>query len=199
MPAGWYVRHVSSEDGLLAGVAQRVNALGQPAAPVTLDYFGDLQCPFCKRFTLEALPPIIERWVRPGEVRISYRALETATRDADVFVAQQAAALAAGRQDREWSFVEAFYREQGEENSGYVTEAFLRGIAGRVAGLDLSRWARDRSDAGLADEIAADARAAVEAGLTGTPSFLIGRTGGRVSAFTPADPASFDAAIETLL
>ncbi|HTX46607.1 MAG TPA: thioredoxin domain-containing protein [Solirubrobacteraceae bacterium] len=185
--------------GVLSGVPQRANALGPAAAPVTLDYFGDLECPFCKDFTLQVLPSIIERWVAGGNLRIEYHALQTATREPDVFLSQQVAALAAGRQDREWNFIETFYREQGQEGSGYVTEEFLRGVASQIQGLDLSRWSTDRADQELAGEIARDAELAAEAGLNGTPSFLIGRSGGRMTAFAPSDLASFDSAVEQAL
>jgi protein-disulfide isomerase len=184
---------------LLSGIPQSANALGQPAAPVTLAYFADLQCPYCRDFSLEVLPSIIERWVGAGKLRIEYRALETATRDPDVFIAQQVAALAAGKQAKAWHFVETFYDEQGEENSGYVTDVYLQGIASQITGLDLARWANDRRDPELANEIAGDARAAQNAGLTGTPSFLIGASGDAMSGFSPSDPTSFDTAIEGLL
>jgi protein-disulfide isomerase len=184
---------------VLADIPQRGNALGAATAPVTLQYFGDLQCPFCSRFTLGELPPMIERWVGAGELLIEYRALQAATREPEVFIAQQVAALAAGRQSRAWHFIETFAAERGEENTGYVTDAFLRNIAGQIAGLDLPRWFDDRADRHLADEIAEDAEAAADAGVTGTPSFLIGTTGAAMTRFTPTDPGSFDAAIESLL
>ena len=184
---------------LLADIPQSGNALGSATAPVILQYFGDLECPFCRDFTLEVLPSMIERWVRAGDLRIEYHALETATHEPEVFLAQQVAALAAGKQDRGWHFIEVFYREQGEEGSGYVTDRFLQGIASEVPGLDLSRWNRDRSDPQLAGEIAADARAAETAGLNGTPSFLIGRSAGAMTTFAPVDATSVDAAIEGLL
>jgi protein-disulfide isomerase len=183
----------------LAGIPPSANALGQPAAPVTLLYFADLQCPYCRDFSLEVLPSIIERWVAAGELRIEFHALQTATQEPEVFIAQQVAALAAGRQERAWHFVETFYAEQGEEGSGYVTDAYLQGVASQVTGLDLARWASDRRDPVLANEIAGDARAAENARLTGTPSFLIGASGGAMSRFSPSDPASFDAAIAGLL
>jgi protein-disulfide isomerase len=184
---------------LLASIPQSANALGQPAAPVTLAYFADLQCPYCRDFSLEVLPPIIRRWVRAGRLRIESHALQTATRKPEVFTAQQVAALAAGRQERAWHFIETFYAEQGEENSGYVTGAYLHGIASQVTDLDLARWASDRRDPQLVEEIADDARAAENAGLTGTPSFLIGASGGAMSRFSPSDPTSFYTAIEGLL
>jgi protein-disulfide isomerase len=186
-------------DALLAGIPQSANTLGEPAAPVTLDYFGDLECPFCRDFSLDALPSIIQRWVRTGKLRIRYRALQTATREPDVFMAQQVAALAAGKQDKAWQFVEIFYAEQGEEGSGYVTETYLEGIASQVPHLDLQRWAADRVGQDLAREIAGDAEAAESAGLGGTPSFLLGASGGAMRVFSPTAPTSFDAAIEGLL
>ena len=87
---------------LLAGIPQSANALGQPAAPLTLAYFADLQCPYCRDFSLDVLPSIVERWVAAGKLRIEYRALQTATHDPEVFVAQQVAALAAGTQAKAW-------------------------------------------------------------------------------------------------
>jgi protein-disulfide isomerase len=189
----------NEETGLpLGDIPQSANALGSSTAPVTLQYFGDLECPFCRDFTLEVLPSIIQRWVRTGDLRIEYHALETATHEREVFVSQQVAVLAAGRQDKSWYFIETFYREQEEEGSGYVTDRFLEGIASEVSGLKLSQWNRDRVDPELASEIAADEQAAESAGLHGTPSFLIGRSTAAITAFSPTDPASFDAAIDRL-
>jgi protein-disulfide isomerase len=186
-------------NALLADIPQSANALGSETAPVRLLYFGDLQCPFCRDFTLEVLPSVIERWVRPGDLRIEYHALETATGEPDVFLAQQAAALAAGRQEKAWQFIETFYREQGEEGTGYVTERFLEGIAAEIPGIDLSQWNRDRRDPQLAGEIAADEQAAESAGLSGTPSFLIGPGSGAATTLISTDAASIDSAVEQLL
>ncbi len=186
-------------NALLADIAQSATTLGEPAAPVTLEYFGDLECPFCRDFSLDVLPPIIERWVRTGKLRIESRALQAATRDPDVFVAQQVAALAAGKQDKMWHFIETFYAEQGEENSGYVTETYLEGLARQIPHLDVPRWVTDREDLELVKQIANDAEAAANAGLTGTPSFLLGASGGVMRPFSPTGQRSFDAAIEGLV
>jgi protein-disulfide isomerase len=186
---------------LLAGIPQHGDVLGRPTAPVTLQYFGDLECPVCRSFTTQALPSLIHRWVRAGELKIEYRSLETATREPEVFADQQTAALAAGRQDRMWNFLETFYAEQGEEDSGYVTASFIRGIATQVPGLDLARWSAARTDVTLAQTLASDAQAAQNDGLGGTPAFLIGR-GGRTHTLEPSsftEPRPFDRAIETSL
>jgi protein-disulfide isomerase len=170
---------------LLAGIPQRGSTLGDPNAPVTLEYFGDLQCPYCKQFTLAVLPSLIKSYVRSGKLKIEYRSLESATRDRETFAVQQVAALAAGTQNRLWPFIELFYYEQGREDSGYVTERYLQGLAQQVGGLNLPAWSAARSDAALLHTITRDARIAYYARFRGTPSFLIGKPGGRLWTFNP--------------
>jgi protein-disulfide isomerase len=168
----------SQVDVQLAGIPQRGNTLGDPKAPLALWFFGDLQCPYCRRFTLQTLPSLIERYVRRGKVKIEYHSLETATRDRQIFTTQQLAALAAGRQNKMWNFIELFYREQGREDSGYVTENFLQELAQKVSGLNLPSWMAARSEKSLLNTLREDARTASSAGLAGTPSFLVRRERG---------------------
>ena len=187
----------------LAGIPQSGSTLGSPTAPVTVQYFGDLECPACKGFTVGgALPTIVQKWVRPGKVKIEYRSLETATHEAEVFKTQQTAALAAGKQNKMWNFIELFYHEQGEENSGYVTESYLQGLAQQVPGLNVSQWSNARSEPALANQVATDAQAANNAGFTGTPSFLIGKAGrtpAKLGEVSVTDPAPYNEAIEKAL
>ena len=117
---------------------------------------------------------MIQSYVRAGRLKIEYRSMESATRDPETFKVQQVAALAAGEQDKMWNFIELFYHEQGEEDSGYVTESYLQGLAQQVHGLNLVAWTAARTDPELADTITTDARAAHDAGFTHTPSFLVG-------------------------
>ncbi len=187
---------------LLNGIPQSGGTLGSPNAPVTLQYFGDLECPICRDFTLGALPSLIQNWVRAGKLRIEYRNLETATREPEVFKTQQIAALAAGKQQKAWYYIETFYHEQGEENTGYVTESFLQGIAQQVPGLNLAQWTAARGEPSFANQISSDAQASNAAGFTGTPSFLIGRTSGSMAKFeapSMTDPSAFNEEIEKLL
>jgi protein-disulfide isomerase len=197
---------VTAVTSLVGGIPQSGNALGSPTAPVTLKYFGDLECPICKEFTLGALPQIIQKWVRTGKVRVEYHSMETATREPEVFKTQQVAAYAAGKQDKAWNFIETFYHEQGEEDSGYVTESYIEGIASQVPGLNLTQWSSDRADPELANEVETDKQIANNEGFNGTPSFLIGRTGGgteKITELSDADlkeaSALFEPKIEKLL
>jgi protein-disulfide isomerase len=189
---------------LLHGIPERSNALGHATAPVTLQVFADLECPICREFALGAQSRLIRNDVRTRRLRIEYLSMETATPELGPFVRQQVAALAAGRQDRMWYFVELFYREQGQEDSGYATNAYLQGIARQVPGLNLRAWEAARWDPLLIARVSDDEQTASELGLPGTPAFLIGCTGGRLRRFFPGsgsfeEPAPYEAAIHRLL
>jgi protein-disulfide isomerase len=187
---------------LLSGIPQNGNTLGSPKAPVTMQYFGDLQCPICKDFTLGALPPLIKKYVRTGKLKIEYRNLETATREPETFKTQQSAALAAGKQQKGWYYIELFYHYQGQEDTEYVNEKYLQTLAQQTPGLNLATWTAARNDATFTNAITTDAQAANNAGFNGTPSFLIGKTGGSMTKLeyqSLTDPASFESAIDKLL
>jgi protein-disulfide isomerase len=105
---------VAAVTSLIGGIHQTGNVLGNPKAPLTLQYFGDLECPICREFTLGALPELISKYVRTGKMKIEYHSLETATREQETFRTQQVAALAAGKQNLAWYYIELFYHEQGQ-------------------------------------------------------------------------------------
>jgi protein-disulfide isomerase len=190
-------------DVLLAGIPQAGNVLGSPTAPVTLQFYGDLECPTSAAFTLFDLPSVISKWVRSGQLRIEYHSLQTATRQAAVFMVQQAAALAAGAQDKGWYYIELFYHEQGHEDSGYVTDAYLDGLARQVPGLSLALWSKGREEPPLVARVASDEQIAARLGLHDTPALLLERTGsGDVRAIPPfqlSEPSALFAAIEGAL
>jgi protein-disulfide isomerase len=136
-------------------------------------------------------------------MKIEYRSLETATREPEIFKTQQVAAYAAGKQNKAWNFIETFYHEQGEEDSGYVTEKYIQNIASQVPGLNLAQWSSDRGSQELANQVTVtDAQAASNAGFNGTPSFLIGHTGSTVTKVeysNPEEPGFINEAVEKLL
>lgn len=193
---------VTEITSLVGGIPQNGVTLGSPSAPVTLQYFGDLECPICKSFSLGPLPSLIIGYVRPGKLKIEYHAMQTATVEPSTFSSQQLAALAAGKQQKLWQFIELFYSEQGEEHTGYVTESYLQGIASQVPGLNLASWQAARNDPASVNMITSDAQTVNKEGFTGTPAFLIGKTGETLRRLEPrsfTDPASYRSAIETLL
>jgi protein-disulfide isomerase len=188
-------------ESLLAGIPQRGAALGDPEAPVTLQFFGDLQCLQSRQVMLGALPYLIRNWVRAGKLRIVYRSKKTDTPDESEFSGQQVAALAAGPQGKMWTYVNLFYREQQAEFSRYADDEFLEGIA-EQAGVYLWGWKVDRESGRWVGEIEADEVLAQARDVRSTPAFLIGPTGGparRLRHFSLQEPQAFDEAIEALL
>jgi protein-disulfide isomerase len=112
--------------------------------------------------------------VIPGKVKMVFR--DTSFLGPDSVVAGRAA-VAAGYQNKLWSFVDAFYYQQGPENSGYVTSAFLRKVGATVPGLDVGRMMVDRQSAATVDQLNAAKRLALTGGVSGTPAFVIERSG----------------------
>jgi len=143
---------------LLAGIPQSGVRLGDPGAKVTMTYVGDLECPYCRAFTLGVLPEFISSYVRTGKVKIVYRSLCTATChfNSSRFVPQQVAAYAAGEQNLFWQYAELFYREQEDESQAYVTEHYLRGLAQQIPLLHFNRWLVDRHNPALVSQVQAD-------------------------------------------
>jgi protein-disulfide isomerase len=163
---------------LFAGIPQDGIALGRPDAPVTLVEFADFQCPFCATFARDALPEIVRKYVRTGKVRIEYRALAFIGSDSD---AAREMALTAGQQDRFWQFAHLLFENQGAENSGWVTEERLQAIASAVPGLDVQRALAERTAGAVANEAEEAEHHAGQVGISGTPAFLAGRTGGQLT------------------
>ena len=165
----------STVNTLLAGIPQQGNTLGSASAKVTVTEYGDLVCPVCKDFALGAENQLIANEVRSGKVKIVYKALETASGQANgsMFVPSQTAMLAAGNQKKAWNYIELFYHEQGDETTSYVTDNYLGGLAKQVPGLNFSQWSSDRNASNLKSQVNADENSAAAAGYNSTPTILI--------------------------
>jgi protein-disulfide isomerase len=183
---------------LLGGVPQDGAALGDPDAPVTLVEYADLQCPFCAQWASRTLPDLVEEYVRAGDLRIEFRGMAFIGADSEKALR---AALAAGEQDHLWNVLDLLYLNQGPENSGWVTDDLIAAVGRSVPGLDGAQMQVGMSSQDVTDALQADADAAAAAGITGTPSFELGRTGGELTRLevTSLDADEFRAAIDELL
>jgi protein-disulfide isomerase len=161
---------------LVEGIPQDGVSLGDPNAPATLIEFADLQCPFCAEFATQALPTVIDSYVRDGRLRLELRLLAFIGPDSE---RARQWANAAALQDRLWNYTERLYAEQGPENSGYATPQFLTRLARQTPGLDVEQL---RADIGTpqAEALTRQAeRLGTRLGVEGTPSFYLARGGGR--------------------
>src|SRR4029450_11884418 len=107
-------------------IPEQSGVLGHANAPVTVTEYLDLQCPICANASRTVLPGVVDDYVRTGKVKLEARTLHFIGEDS-----VRAARVAAGaeQQGKLWPFLEAFYAKQGTENSGYVTDDFLREVA----------------------------------------------------------------------
>jgi protein-disulfide isomerase len=183
---------------LFSGLPQDGATLGEPAAPATLIEYADLQCPFCAQYASDVLPSIVDRYVRSGRLKLELRPLAFIGEDS---VRAARVAAAAALQDRMWPFTEYVFANQGAENSGWVTDAFLREATGAVPGLDGAR-ALAEADSPAARRLLAEAeRSATAAGVDSTPSFLLRRGDGtpRPLEVQELSPAAFASALDAAL
>lgn len=180
----------------LAGIPQDGMVLGRPNAKAVVLEFADLQCPFCKGYAEEVLPQVIEKRVRSGEAKLEFRNFTIIGPESKP---AGAAAIAAGEQGRGWNFVEIFYRNQGSEDSGYVTEQFLTAIAKAAGVPDIAKWNRDRKSERALAEVAASTSQAEGLGFTGTPSFAVegAGTSGPNALEAPVSAGELEAAISS--
>jgi protein-disulfide isomerase len=173
------VAGVADARAMLQGIPQSGTRLGDPKAPVVLTEFADLQCPFCRDYAVNVLPQIIERYVRTGRLRLELRLRRFIGPDSDV---AGRAAQAAATRDRMWNFIDLFYRNQGQENSGYVDDAFLSRIA-TAAGVPASLVVKGNTTAAALEKPMEMAESEAQAaGLESTPAFLIGPVAGEGNA-----------------
>ena len=186
---------IAATRALFAGIPQRGTALGNPRAPVTLTEFADLQCPYCGESARDALPKIVSRYVRTGRVRLVFRNLAFLGRDS-LDGARMAAATAL--QNRLWQFVDLVFRNQGEESSGWVNDAYLRRVA-VGAGLHVPRALAERSSGAVTAQLAAAKAAAKASGVHSTPSFVVSRAGREPKLTTDRDAGSLGRALDDAL
>jgi protein-disulfide isomerase len=182
----------SQAASLFHGIEERGGVLGDPDAPITLTEYVDLQCPVCAAASRETLPTIVRDYVRTGKAKLEARTLHFIGPDS-----VRAARVAAGaeQQGRLWPFLEAFYAAQGQENSGYVSDEFLRSVAA-AAGVDAKKALRAADSAAAQDQLNRANADAQERGVDATPTFTIARGDGRAHVLGAHDAQSVASAID---
>jgi protein-disulfide isomerase len=157
------------------GIPQRGGTLGSASAPATLVEYGDLVCPACKAYSDDVLPPLIQKYVRTGKLKIEFKPFQF-VRDYSLQAAQYS--YAAGLQNKGWNFDRIWYINQGDENDNYVSDEFARRIASGVPGLDASKLIADSKTPAAKEAAEKVAREFQSLGFDSTPSFAGGKTGG---------------------
>lgn len=141
---------------------------GPETAPVTLEEFGDYQCPSCGTFN-----PIVERLKNQygDNLRVVFRHLPLQTIHKNAALAARAAE-AAGLQGNFWKMHDMLYEYQkGWSDLPDPRPAFVE-YAQRI-GLDVERFKVDLEGGAVAARISADVRRADTLRITGTPTVFV--------------------------
>jgi protein-disulfide isomerase len=173
-----------------AGLARDGQTLGSATAPVTLDMWGDFQCPACAKFVNTVEPQIIDKYVVPGQVRFTFH--DFTFIGPESFDAAVAARCAAD-QDKFWGYDGYLYANQKLENTGAFSKDFLAAVADS-AGLDRKAFDTCIADPTKLDAVKASTAAGSKIGVNQTPTLSID---GKVLQFTTYEElySQIDAAI----
>ena len=158
-----------------------LNAMGDPNAPVIIMEFSDFQCPYCRTFWKETEAQIVAEYVKTGKVYFIYRSmgnfvsdninqsLNTANTES-----QDAAhgAYCAGEQNKYWEYHDMLFTNWNGENQGAFARKRLDAFAENL-GLDSAAFKACMDSDKFMDLVKQDAVDGLQAGVQGTPSFVI--------------------------
>ena len=149
------------------GLAKSIHIRGNPEAPLTLEEFGDFECPSCKKVAT-FLDQVIKEY-HPS-VRLIFRSFPLAmhqdARDAAL------AAEAAGLQGRYWEMHDMLFREQAVWSS--ATDAgMLFDTYAEMLGLDLNQFRKDVKSDKVRERIESDQARARSLGVKVVPTLFV--------------------------
>lgn len=160
------------KDASPAGEKSRdaVTTRGPANAPVTLEEFGDFQCPPCGRFS-EPINDMARDY--KDKLRIVFCEMPLPMHQHARAAAE--AAEAAGLQGKFWQMHDLLYREQEQWSKAADAQPVFTSYAGML-GLNISRFVKDMSGPEVQERLAFDAARAKQLGVTNTPTIFINGT-----------------------
>ena len=186
----------AAANALVRGIPQKGLTLGNGAKAPTLIEFVDLQCPYCRQYSDAVFPTVVKQFVRTGRIRYQLHVRSFIGPDSQ---RAAAAAAVATQENHLYQFADLFYRRQKEENTGYATDAFIRGIAS-ATGVNASKAASAANDPGAQPLVKQAEQRAAALGSNSTPDFFLRLKSGRfVKVPAQFDPKSFTQALDQAL
>jgi NhaA family Na+:H+ antiporter len=159
--------------------AEALHVRGEARAPVTLEEFGDFQCPPCG--TLSGFIKQLEKDYG-ARLRVIFREFPLAVHQH----AREAAfaAEAAGLQGYFWEMHDLLYQEQANWSKGTDVRAMFKAYAGTL-GLRVDRFIKDMESAEVKDRVASDQKFGASRGVESTPTLFINDTRVPVPSLNP--------------
>jgi protein-disulfide isomerase len=147
--------------------------MGSAQAKIGIVEFSDYQCPYCRGFHDQVFPRLKKEYVDTGIAQFIHKDLPLKSIHPQALPAALAASCA-GAQQRFWPMHEALYA-----NNGRLAPTLYPQL-GRELGLDEAKFTACLRDASRVQVVMRDVVEARGLGITGTPSFLIGKIQGDV-------------------
>ena len=157
-----------ASDKVTMSVAADWYSLGRDDAPITVVEFSDYQCAFCRKFQSEEFAELKKNYIDTGKVRFVSRDLPL-----DFHPNAPSAAVAArcaGEQGRFWEM-----RDMMLGNTTDLSSASLMSDAKQI-NLDITAFSACLNDKKYTTAIQKDVADASTLGISGTPSFVVGKT-----------------------
>lgn len=180
--------------------------IGQASAPVTLAFWSDFQCPYCKAYevggvagisTPAALPDIIKNYVNTGKVKVVFKDFAFLGNDS-MTAAEYGRAIWALYPSQYFAWRTAMYTAQDAEgDQGFGDAASIDTLTATISGIDVAKVKANiaANKAAYDASIDADKTEATTMGINATPSFIVGK-----QVIAGAYPyATFQAAFDALL
>ena len=147
------------------------HSVGPDDAPVTLEEFGDFQCPPCG--LLHPVLKDMEKEFGP-QLRVIFREFPLAQTHQHAINAARAAE-AAGMQGKFWEMHDLIFTNQRNWKDAFDARPTFEGYAVKL-GLDIGKFRRDVTSSAVDQRITLDGRRANAMGVSGTPTvFMNGR------------------------
>ncbi|MDR4461776.1 MAG: DsbA family protein [Nitrospirales bacterium] len=144
--------------------------LGKADAPVTIVEFSDYQCPFCQRFSLSVFPMLKREYIYTGKVRYVFRDFPLSSIHQEAEKAHEGARCAA-EFNKYWEMHDALFQNQKD-----LMVPSLKRYAADL-GLESTTFGECLDSGKYQAEIQKDISDGAAAGISGTPSFFIGKSG----------------------
>jgi protein-disulfide isomerase len=144
---------------------------GSDSAAVEITEYADYQCPFCQTFATLQMPTIDERLIKTGRLRWRYRDFPLQQHPYSRIAAHSAAC--ADEQGKFWPQHERIYEGQPEWSASSDAADIFRRYAGET-GLDLRTYDACMSAGKYAGRIQASLDEGMRAGVSSTPTLLVG-------------------------
>ncbi|MFZ5908690.1 MAG: DsbA family protein [Chloroflexota bacterium] len=146
------------------------NSMGDPNAPIKIEEFSDYQCPYCRMFSVETEPQLIETYIATGKVHFTYRSFGEYIGPESQAAAE--AAYCAGEQDKYWEYHDTLFANHTGENVGDYTDRRLVAFA-EMLDLDMGAFRSCFEGGKFAERVGQDYVDGSAAGVQATPSFVL--------------------------